>query len=194
MIFSNLVIDDVRLLEIILKDTDFINNLAKIRNTFKYYKKVHIKLFYSLDDMKKYLNISNIPYWVIATTYENEILILDYNIWKSRHNESFGQIIMHEMIHIIINYKTNYTCPLWLNEGLALYFANQENFKEVSIDCNPFELGYESENFYDMCLYIIKKLVHIYSINTIVDKISLNRNFKYDEILGIENLRIIFEK
>ena len=39
---------------------------------------------------------------------------------------SIHKLIIHEYVHVCIEATFNSTCPLWLNEGLALYISGQK--------------------------------------------------------------------
>ncbi|MDH4127926.1 MAG: peptidase MA family metallohydrolase [Spirochaetota bacterium] len=116
-------------------------------------------------------------------------------------------ILTHEYTHIIINEITKRKIPLWFNEGLASYIANQNYFFKFQTKIKSFnELNQLLTNkkskqqlqyAYSISLKIIKHLINKYSFSKILKLLhhvnttnSFNKSFKiiYNfKLIDLEN-------
>ncbi|WP_069650318.1 hypothetical protein [Caloranaerobacter ferrireducens] len=186
---------DLSSLPLLYKEKKYLIRISQLRQLFCYDKRINILVFDSLYQLANYVG-SELPKWVIGTNFKNNVLILDYNIWKNRHTESFSQIVIHEMVHIIINEITRYRCPLWLNEGLAMFFANQINNESIIQKKNLasislLDLSYNDPNFYQISAYIVLLLIKRHGLEKIISKINYKTNFLQDEIIGVDCVKQI---
>lgn len=120
----NFYIKDLRVLRDIESYLDFYNRAMNIKNVFNFNDKVIVDVIDSLEELSEILEVK-VPKWVIGTSFENVILILDHEKWKKSNNESVENLILHEFVHVVLNLKTQSPLPIWLNEGLAVYLSDQ---------------------------------------------------------------------
>lgn len=187
----NISFSDIRLLKYIYMDQQWQQKIMYIRRIFKYSGRVNVILFENCDELSKYLGVK-IPEWVTGTYYENTIMIIKYEMWKSRNIGNFSELLLHEFTHVIVNEKTKSTCPKWLNEGLALYFAGQYKGMYLndksSLDIAIYELDYCNKDFYNICAKVVEKLMDRYGVENILFKLDSKLNYINDNILGEKNL------
>ncbi|MDE4543204.1 hypothetical protein JJQ93_11150 [Thermoanaerobacterium sp. R66] len=191
----NLNFKDIRMLKYLLSDDVWIKKLQKIREVFDFYSSVDVLLFESVKEVSIYLGLE-IPEWVVGTYFDKTIIMLDYEIWKNKGVGTFGQILLHEFVHVVITKITKNRCPVWLNEGIAMYFAEQQVniFKKTNEDfyCeNIFELTYDNEELYFISAITVDRLIKVYGIETILFRIKNVSNYKEDYILGVDNIKRI---
>ncbi|WGX77815.1 hypothetical protein QJS64_21200 (plasmid) [Paraclostridium bifermentans] len=159
---------DLRVLKGIRDYSDFYNRVNKIRKIFDFDKKIVIDVF---DDLQELENLfeTKVPKWVIGTSFNNVILILDYDKWKTSNNETVENLILHEFIHVVLSLKSKTNLPAWLNEGLAIYFSDQyHSFKNQNFDnninINFYEVDYRHGNIYFISMCVLIKLIDKYGI------------------------------
>lgn len=88
--------------------------------------------------------------------YENKILVLSPSLWTQESHDAMGLDeflekgpVVHEMVHFALDEKVSGTYPLWLTEGVALYYEKkyigvewrpdlEEECKDISME----DLGY----------------------------------------------------
>lgn len=66
--------------------------------------------------------------WLCAWTKDGIIYIIDPKVFTKESNhtaDQFGQVLIHEYVHLYFHAITNNNKPRWLNEGLACYLAGQ---------------------------------------------------------------------
>lgn len=188
----NFYIKDLRVLRDIESYLDFYNRAMNIKNLFNFNDKVIIDVIDSLEELSEILEVK-VPKWVIGTSFENVILILDHEKWKKSNNESVENLILHEFVHVVLNLKTQSPLPIWLNEGLAVYLSDQYgNYKgkkpNINEDFDFYNVNYNNEKLYDISIYIIMKLIDKYSINKVIDKTLKTKNFKQSKMFSNEGL------
>jgi len=87
-----------------------------------------IHLLYKREDMDKVCGFKTEPWLVGTTTREGEIFIFSPKIFNevSSHPASdFEPVLTHELAHIFLNEISKFYQPVWLNEGVAGYVAEQ---------------------------------------------------------------------
>lgn len=192
----NISFSDLRILNHISKEDCWINKLLSIRGLFDFNNRINILLFDSIEELSRYLG-GKVPSWVIGSYIGSSILMLNYDIWKERELGPFMQVMVHEFAHIAIGQVSKLRCPIWLNEGLALYFAEQYRTVRLDTKCiskaNIYEFNYSDGDVYDICAKAIEKLVDLYGIDTIIDRLRHSSAYEKDEILGITNMEKILE-
>lgn len=76
--------------------------------------------------------------WVVGGTKYGAIFILDPKIYSKESNHidknDFWQTLKHEYVHIYFRHITSGPLPLWLNEGLASYLAEQKKTCDNPLD------------------------------------------------------------
>ena len=184
----------------ILKGSCFISTIKKIRDDFNFKSWVRLYLYETRNELNYYINIP-VPNWVKAMSFDNNILIIE--------NKNLSeQLLLHEFTHSATKiYKAN-GCPLWLFEGLALYYSSEHigiinsyisnlnkmkiiEFLKANLDSIYF-LDYNSEYFYFISSLIIHILIKQYSLSIILFKLGILKTysqFEQDEFLGIQNIK-----
>jgi hypothetical protein len=184
------------LLRYLFSEKKWLDKVIKLREAFKYGKRINIVALDSIEELTNLIGIK-VPEWVIGTYVGNCILMLDYELWKSRNLGTFAQIITHEFAHVIISDITKQKCPIWLNEGLALYFAEQYKTmylsKTDSINDNIYELGYRDDCLYNISAKAVEKIIDKYGMEHVMQQLVGNVDFEQDEIFGIENMKRILK-
>ncbi|MCR1934569.1 hypothetical protein ACQX0N_11345 [Clostridium tepidum] len=185
-------IKDFRILRDIEDLYGFYNKVINIKNIFKFKNEVTIDVVDSLEELSDIVGIS-VPDWVIGISLPDSILILDHEKWKQSNNEKVENLILHEFIHVILNSKAQSILPIWLNEGLAVYFSGQyENYKDkkpnINKNFNFYNMDYSDGRLYHISIYIIMKLIEKYSIKRIVNETLKTKNFEQSKIFSNKNL------
>lgn len=183
---------DLRVLKGIRDYLDFYNRINKIRKMFDFDKKIILDV---MDDLKELEDLveKKVPKWVIGTSFDNIILILDHDKWKKSNNETVENLILHEFVHVVLNLKSKGNLPIWLNEGLAVYFSNQyhsfkyQNF-DNNIDVNFYDIDYRNENVYYIGVYVLIKLIDKYGIEKVVHEALDTENFETNQVFRNDNL------
>ncbi|MBS5953802.1 MAG: hypothetical protein KIB53_08250 [Paraclostridium bifermentans] len=183
---------DLRVLKGIRDYLDFYNRINKIRKMFDFDKKIILDV---MDDLKELEDLveKKVPKWVIGTSFDNIILILDHDKWKKSNNETVENLILHEFVHVVLNLKSKGNLPIWLNEGLAVYFSNQyhsfkyQNF-DNNIDVNFYDIDYRNENVYYIGVYVLIKLIDKYGIEKVVHEALNTENFETNQVFRNHNL------
>jgi hypothetical protein len=167
-----------------------LDEIVNLRRLFNYYRRVNLIMFPKPDDLRRYLGRA-VPGWVIAACIENNILILDYEVWKTRQAETLTQIIIHEMVHVILgSFKVK--VPIWLNEGLAQYLAGQRDTAPLVgsdiVDADVYNLNYNHSQLYDCSRRIVTNLINTYGLAAVISKISKVKDFRGDALFGEKNI------
>lgn len=170
-----------------------LNQLEEVAHLFNYNKGVSIFLCDSFEDIKRQSHDKRMPEWVIGCNKKNKIFILDpKNYIHKRQFTSIESLIVHEFVHIVINSSVK-NCPIWLNEGFALWYADQIKEFDLSIQkfINPFEIDY-SQDIYSLSSFIIKKLFENYSEQILIRQLLISKDFYNDKIFGLLALKELF--
>lgn len=188
----NFYAKDLRVLKGIKNYSDFYNRINKIREIFDFDKKVVIDVMNDLKELEDLIE-TKVPKWVIGTSFDNVILILDHDKWKKSNSETVENLILHEFVHVVLNLKSKGNLPIWLNEGLAVYFSDQyhlfknQNF-DNNIDVNFYEVDYRNENVYYIGIYVLIKLIDRYGIEKVVHEALNTKEFEKNQIFRNDNL------
>lgn len=186
----NFAVKDLRVLRDINNYFDFYNRAMDIKHKFGFKEKVIIDVVDTLSELSNILNM-DVPDWVIGTSFDNVILIIDHNNWTRSNSESVDNLILHEFIHVVLNSKSN--LPIWLNEGLAIYFSNQyASYKNRDLKINQefdlYKLDYSNNDVYHISIYVLIKLINKYGIERIVEESLKTKNFEKSQIFNNCNL------
>lgn len=112
------------------------------------------------------------PRWVTGWADGNNIFILARENWEKESSEPYKDkyykaLIIHELVHLYANYwtKNNYE-PQWMNEGIALYLAGQNNFrpklKQFSSFLDCFKSDKPNAKVYEESGFAVQVLVEKY--------------------------------
>lgn len=193
----NISVNNLMALDQLQNFSEWKKKVVSIREQFKFYAKVHIKWFDSVTELQQYVGVP-IPPWVIGTTQKGSILIVNYELWRHKNLGTMEELITHEFIHLALQHKLKSPCPLWLNEGMAVYLSGQigslvsEDYESDSQDV--YNLDYSNENFYVISGLAVKKLVDCYGLHTIINRLLLSGSFMYDSIFGEQPMNSLFEQ
>ncbi|MBU5225613.1 hypothetical protein KQI36_02880 [Clostridium senegalense] len=188
----NLDIKDLRVLRDMTDYFNFYYRIRNIRNIFHFNNKVTIDVIDGLDELSKLIG-NKVPDWVIGTSFDDVILILDHDKWRKLNNETVDNLILHEFIHVVLNSKAQIKLPIWLNEGLAMYFADQHNsyinkVPKINENFDFYKIDYYNNEIYHISIYTVIKLIDKYGIECIVDETLKTKNFEQSEIFDNDNL------
>ena len=141
--------------------------------------------------------------WEVANTDtdNNKIDILHPDTFEkeSSHNKKeFLLILKHEISHLFINkLAQNKAVPKWLDEGLAMYLADQlSQYKKIGLYTEEDFLSkistqhgwdqYSSYSAYEYACLFVDLLISQYSLNKIKELISLlGKNYYYSHFQKI---------
>lgn len=86
--------------------------------------------------------------WYIGDNIGERALIVSPNTKVTVHTyQSIINAIPHEYIHTVV-YSINKKCPLWLNEGLALYLSNRHNASTSKMTIPPIGILKSNNSLY----------------------------------------------
>jgi len=140
---------------------------------------------------------------------KKEIDILDPEAFENQSSHSrdeFPLILKHEIAHVFIMASANgHAIPLWLNEGLAMYFSKQTdkysikdfNFEENYVSKISTQYGwnkYSGSDAYSFSCLFVNYLIKKYSLDKLImllkilDKVYYKKSFnsKFKNIFGID--------
>lgn len=153
-----------------------------IKNKFNFHENVYVEEL-SKKDLEELLQ-EEIPQWVVATNIRNNIILIDKI--KNNTEEYIEEVIVHEYIHIILNRLTNFKCPLYLSDGLAMYYADQK-VENVKLDhlknINLNTLNYSRTDFYILSKNIVDRIIKKYSEEFLINKIKSRNYTEIEQII-----------
>ena len=133
-------------------------------------------------------------FWVSAASDGENIYIFSDKLGK---NEDLVELMIHEYVHICVDRTFSSECPIWLNEGLAMWFSGQSsNTAEEKVDniSNFYYANqYTTDKFYNKANYIIKRVLNHISVNQLIDQMRYCKNFYSDSIVGIQNIQLLLQ-
>lgn len=145
---------------------------------------IKVIIYYS----EEYKNYTVLPLWS-SGGFDGKIRL---KISKNISKEHLKEIIYHEYAHLAIDGLTKSNCPLWLNEGIAQYFAKKQmgkliDLKKQIISPDEFPKNLSSKNeeeiqfFYDGALNTVNYLVKSsgeYIIGDLLNQLGNEKEFK----------------
>ncbi len=142
---------------------------------------------------------SDAPKWQTGYTVFNLIFLLNPEKWETESShkyseEKFLATLKHEICHVFYRKMTNGSNPTWVNEGLALFLADQLRFrKEVTTFKNflKFERQHsiEDETVYEESGFAIQKLFNKFGKEKLLKLLTEIKN-----ISSLEELPSKFKK
>ena len=79
----------------------------------------HLFIFRSEKRWKEFAEtVGDVPEWTFSQV-EGPVMFLQ----QAENTSSSGDVLAHEMTHLVMNRFFEKRCPLWLNEGLAEYYG-----------------------------------------------------------------------
>ncbi|MCL1852726.1 MAG: hypothetical protein FWF88_06790 [Peptococcaceae bacterium] len=192
IILENTVFHDVWLDALYDVRDEVGNGLARIRRDFVYRSRAVVDVFDDAQRMTDYLGFS-IPVGVKGTGFNNKILLVARNGWIDDFEDSIFEILLHEFAHLAVAESFAEKCPLWLNEGLAIYYSGEAKYRDsqgFKADYPYYEKDYADwDLFYFQCAQIVFRLIEKYGEQDFVIHCRKCRDFINDSIVGAENLR-----
>lgn len=163
---------------------DNYNRISKDLNvTLK--EKVIIEIYPDIKVFHEAIGAPNAPNWVVGTGWENKIkMVSPLNPGGQHTYDTLMQVVVHEFTHVVIsNINSDLeSIPIWLNEGIAAYEANQmsitsRNAIKEKLDSNAVPLLSEmnSSNFSEVGGYVFSYT----SIEYII------KNYGYDTVISL---------
>ncbi|MDR1260316.1 MAG: hypothetical protein LBJ83_01120 [Oscillospiraceae bacterium] len=160
----------------------------KLSNWANFSNNVSILTCDSLEELAQKTKVPSLPAWVIATNQGTCVFLLKPTHWPKKKEYSVTQICIHELTHVIINNAIQ-NCPLWLNEGLACFYANQIStiINNNTLTINPYNATYDN-GLYSISGKTIWLLMKKYGEAFILNRIKSSSNIRTDDILGYNAL------
>ena len=182
---------DKRILKYLYEEETWIQDIYHLRNIFNYNKSVNILMFDTINELSRFIG-RKVPSWVIATHTQDSVIMINYNLWKDREVGTFGQILVHELAHVIIYQVAKSPCPIWLNEGLAMHFAKQiENIHEIESICDfddIYDIDFRNKDVYHISACMTKLIISKYGIDNVISRLKVICEFYDDNIFGRDNV------
>lgn len=153
--------------------------------------KIQIIIYPDLETMREKLDLTERDY-PMGIYYGGILHILSPKVWiksnnmsiVSREFEKNGPMV-HELVHLIVDQKTNGNFPLWFTEGVALYYEYQ---------LTGYEWGEELGNIYNSSS--LAQLTHYF--DTLDKDIAYRQSFeiikKIADIYGEEKILSLLDQ
>jgi len=188
----HLSFSDRRLLGCLRGQERWMERVRALRANFGFQRGIELVLFDGTEELSSCLGI-HVPDWVTGTYWGNRILLVHPASWINPHIAEFGQILVHELTHIIVTDKTDGLCPMWLNEAFALYYANQIQGMYLDEACfrkeDVYDLCYADDGLYNICASLMTALVEAHGIDAIVRRLTSCISYSDDPVLGREAMK-----
>lgn len=171
--------------------SDILDELSRsircINRLFKFNSMVSLEFIHSahfdLCDMSSYIDAE-------AVAVNRSIYIFTDKI----KGDSLVELIAHEYVHVCIESTFISRCPLWLNEGLAMFLSGQHQKIEPSrpIDIEQFYTStHTTAFFYNMAIFVVLKLLGKISLLNLIAQARNCRAFAEDSLLGTEQIKAL---
>jgi stage II sporulation protein D len=113
--------------------------------------------------------LSRSPGYMLASTHGEEVFLQPQSVL--RHNGSQQSVLLHELLHVLIESESTEKAPLWLREGLTEVLAGQRFSPSAAISpATADELLFDSpsklasQQAHDYAEKTVRKLSHRYSL------------------------------
>lgn len=194
VIIGNTVFQDVWLDALCEVRQELGDSLARIRRSFAWKTRVMVFAFNNVQEIADYLGFA-IPGWIRGTGYGDRILVVGREGWTHGFDDSIFEIILHEFTHLAVAESFAVKCPLWLNEGLAIFCSGGYKSMDFS-GCRPdypcYERDYEDGDvFYRQSAYVVKRLVEKQGEDWFVGYCRRCRDFINDSLVGAKAIRLM---
>lgn len=164
-------------------------NISYLGKLFNCDLVIYINITNNFGMLKKKLG-EDIPDWVIGGNRSNDVFVLDPLLWPKKNISTFEQIILHEIVHVIIHHILKVEPSLWINEGLAIIFAEQIDQIEENGNAkvlNPYNLTYD-DNLYFHSAKVIQYIFENYQEKETINHLISLESFVDDNIFGYESV------
>ena len=106
--------------------------------------------------------------------------------------ENIDELIAHEYVHVCIASTFLQPCPVWLNEGLAMYISGQYKrmtaLNPKNVDC-LYQMTQKFPNFYNFAIFVVEKLIDTVPLSEVIYCGQKCTSFADDSLFGINNIR-----
>lgn len=150
----------------ILDQQVFKKAIKVIRKDFLFFDDVSI-IVYEKHELEE--QGEKIPDWAVATKKGTKIVIfkkiLNYNM------SYLQEILIHEFAHIAMDNAVEDGVPLYLYEGVAMYYANQNQYTalDVNLLLSKFDnLNYETDDFYAVSYSLVSLFIEQLSLQRLL--------------------------
>jgi hypothetical protein len=117
--------------------------------------------------------------WYIGDNIQERALIVSPNTRNRGHSyQSIINAIPHEYIHTVV-YSINNKCPLWVNEGIALYLSNKHN-----VSTKKYKIPSKDVFFSNNSLFFQKNNGYVYADKFIE---FVEEKYGHDRVLKLVN-------
>ncbi len=110
------------------------DNYYRLINLFDvdFDKRIDVYIHPDLSSLKNTMNIDDSSDWLVGLAVgEKTIHIVSPANPPGNHTyESVMEGLVHELVHICVARSSNTQLPVWLNEGLAVYYSGQKRFAQ----------------------------------------------------------------
>lgn len=158
------------------------NSILRINQLFKFNDSVTLEL------MKE-------PFASLRDYPQVEAAALDHTIYLFLDRictENIDELIAHEYVHVCIASTFLQPCPVWLNEGLAMYISGQYKrmtaLNPKSVDC-LYQMTQKFPNFYNFAIFVVEKLIDTVPLSEVIYRGQKCTSFADDSLFGINNIR-----
>jgi len=89
-------------------------------------QKIEVYVYKNEDYYHNAMGYPEFPDWAVGSALGKTTILMASPYHAGTHDYNGAlQIIVHEFVHITEAWKTGYSLPIWLNEGVATYLASQ---------------------------------------------------------------------
>jgi len=164
--------------------------LSNLKKLSKFYKtncpEMSFELVYSREEFNNKVGRQT-PEWMAGVVLKNKIYLFSPLVIEkvSTHKKSkLNEIITHELCHIFNN-KINKEILTWIDEGIALFLANQKKLKDFKkSDWRFFVDSFLNKNIdlqdfakyegYKISYWTIRTIADTFGVNKLLDLIKIN--------------------
>lgn len=153
--------------------------LKEVESLYKLFsnkKVIEIVFLTSFKEVMNPLDYNTLPKWIRGITLDDTIYMLRYTPIFYGDIKEFHSVLLHEITHVLIYRRVKQSCPLWLNEGLALILSKQ--YKNIDYKCflnSDYDLSsYDHDYFYEKCCAKTIKCINKYGEEQFITKLIAN--------------------
>lgn len=177
-------------------ESNFERIIKDLKVTIRHRVKVYI--YPDLKSFHQAIKAPDAPDWVVGGAWKNKLMIVSPNAPGLPHNyDGMIKVAVHELTHIAIWSINPHTgrIPTWLNEGLALYEAQQITDEQLNHLRNTTEiphlndlqkefLSFGQKNGYLYSFSIVQFIMNRYGLEALIALIK--GPGKLQKVLGID--------
>lgn len=169
-------------------------NYQRVCNDLGYFvkDKIKIKIYPDLQTFHNETKNPGAPDWFVGQAKNGEILLTSpLNPGPAHDYRSLQKAIVHEFTHIVL-YDINFPIPIWLNEGIASFEAdqmdeNQRNYIAMKIKANHIPnikdletdwIGFAYRGGYEWSYTIVELGIHDYGREKVREWVRNGGNIK----------------